>query len=625
MRKLFLIIFILILIININLNAQVGNNGPDILRIMNSSSMISMGGIGLASGNAIDGLFSNPSYILNADCLEVSMMHLIWMNDYNIEYLSGVYPSSIGNFGLGLFYYHQPQDNYIDDIGEKTGLILNNSDAGVMISYSQVFFNIPFGATVKYINQTLVNYSSSSILFDLGMKQGLIANPGVVLFGLGIRNIGSGPTFIDEKTSVPIQVPFELGYKLKSNITEFGIYSGLYYYSNGEFDESLGAELGFLEKYRIRLGYKFGYDMQGFSLGVGVEQNIKNVDFIFDYGFIAGEGLGATHSLQLTVKFSSIGEIGNGVQNYKEFELKPVVEFLHDVLSGQPGTAHPLPVKKAWATSVEKQPSGETFYAWKAFDDDDSTRWSSEKSDPQVLTADLGQVAWVSNVNIKWEAAAAKSYHIDISMDNFNWKTVYDTENGQGNVEDIKFKPEKAQYVRMVGRTRLTTYGYSIFEFRIYGLPVSATPVKIELEKTGNEEQKQQKQLEIKVKSATASSTQSDEKNVDPGNVIDGDLTTRWISNPSDPQWIALDLGDIYSINKVWIKWEAAYASSYEIQLSTDNINWKAVYTTDSGSGGEETCDFTPEKGKYVRIYGKQRGTHYGYSIYEIKVYKDKE
>lgn len=100
----------------------------------------------------------------------------------------------------------------------------------------------------------------------------------------------------------------------------------------------------------------------------------------------------------------------------------------------------------------------------------------------------------------------------------------------------------------------------------------------------------------------------------------DGLANTRWSSAFADPQWIYFDLGKIYSINSVILNWETASAKSYQIQVSNDKINWTSIYTTTSGVRGI-TNHTVSGAGQYVRIYGTQRNTGYGYSLYEVEVY----
>ena len=60
--------------------------------------------------------------------------------------------------------------------------------------------------------------------------------------------------------------------------------------------------------------------------------------------------------------------------------------------------------------------------------------------------------------------------------------------------------------------------------------------------------------------------------------VTDGGAGSRWESAYSDPQWIYIDLGKEEKIEKVILRWEAACAKKYELQVSNDAQEWKTVY-----------------------------------------------
>jgi hypothetical protein len=103
-------------------------------------------------------------------------------------------------------------------------------------------------------------------------------------------------------------------------------------------------------------------------------------------------------------------------------------------------------------------------------------------------------------------------------------------------------------------------------------------------------------------------------------NATDGNLTTRWSSAFSDPQWLEVDLGSAQSICQVAIHWETAYAKAFQIQTSNDNSSWTTIYAATTGTGGTQTLNVSGS-GRYVRMYGTVRATQYGYSIYEFQVY----
>ncbi|MBW8764485.1 MAG: discoidin domain-containing protein [Microbacterium sp.] len=103
---------------------------------------------------------------------------------------------------------------------------------------------------------------------------------------------------------------------------------------------------------------------------------------------------------------------------------------------------------------------------------------------------------------------------------------------------------------------------------------------------------------------------------------VDGSSSTRWASVEGvDPQWIQVDLGAGASVSRVVLNWEAAYASKYKVQVSADGSSWTTLKDETAGNGGTDDITGLSGTGRYLRIYGTARGTTYGYSLYEVKVY----
>jgi hypothetical protein len=117
---------------------------------------------------------------------------------------------------------------------------------------------------------------------------------------------------------------------------------------------------------------------------------------------------------------------------------------------------------------------------------------------------------------------------------------------------------------------------------------------------------------------ASASSTES--AGTPASAAVDGNTSTRWSSAFSDPQWLQVDLGATAAISQVVLNWESAYARAYQIQVSNDGTNWSSIYTTTTGAGGTEALTVSGT-GRYVRMYGTQRATGYGYSLWEFGIY----
>ncbi len=251
--------------------------------------------------------------------------------------------------------------------------------------------------------------------------------------------------------------------------------------------------------------------------------------------------------------------------------------------------------KPATASSAE----GAGMSAAQAVDGNTGTRWSSLFSDPQWIAVDLGASATISQVILRWEGAFGRAYQIQTSPDGATWTTIHSTTTGTGGVETLNVTGT-GRHVRMNGTARGTGYGYSLWEFQVFGT-IGGQP--------------QCSENSALNRPATASSIEAGTA----GAAFDGNLATRWGSLFADPQWLRVDLGSTQSICRVVLHWEAAYARSFQIQTSPDGNTWTDIYATTSGVGGVQVLNVNGS-GRYVRLYGTVRATGYGYSLWEMLV-----
>jgi len=110
-----------------------------------------------------------------------------------------------------------------------------------------------------------------------------------------------------------------------------------------------------------------------------------------------------------------------------------------------------------------------------AVDGDMSTRWGSNFfTDPNPgdawIYVDLGEKTKIQTVVLKWEAAYAAAFNILVSDDAKEWKQVYEEKDGNvGRTISKMAAPVEARYVKMQGIKRASPYGYSVWEFEVYG------------------------------------------------------------------------------------------------------------------------------------------------------------
>jgi len=241
------------------------------------------------------------------------------------------------------------------------------------------------------------------------------------------------------------------------------------------------------------------------------------------------------------------------------------------------------PPKEKW--TVTASALQEDIYPAKlACDNDPNTRWSSPASDPQWLEVDMGQPAAVSGLTILWETAHASDYAVQTSMDKKNWTEIYKQTRGDGNTDEIYFKPVVARYVRVFGTKRATGWGYSIREMDIKGANESVS---------------------IEAPSAEGS---------DPISLMDGNMDTVWESTDKTSATLKINLKKSTALGGLRIEWGDHYASAFSTFISTDGTNWTKVDELTNGTGNFDVVlhprlsaqfiriDMTPANGKSVQI-----------------------
>ena len=80
----------------------------------------------------------------------------------------------------------------------------------------------------------------------------------------------------------------------------------------------------------------------------------------------------------------------------------------------------------------------------------------------------------LNRVRLNWETAYGRAYQIQISPNNATWTTVYSTTTGDGGVDDLTVTGT-GRYVRVNGTQRATQWGYSLWDFNVYGTPGGGT------------------------------------------------------------------------------------------------------------------------------------------------------
>ncbi|MDM0469284.1 discoidin domain-containing protein [Clostridium perfringens] len=117
---------------------------------------------------------------------------------------------------------------------------------------------------------------------------------------------------------------------------------------------------------------------------------------------------------------------------------------------------------------------------------------------------------------------------------------------------------------------------------------------------------------------------------------VDGDYITedsRWSSGEvtsTNPQWLAVDLGDEYVIDHLNIRWQNfAYATEFKVQKSSDNKNWTDITGILTNPLGKNEADRNKvnridleneETARYIRVLITKKNQWKSVSIREFEV-----
>jgi hypothetical protein len=239
--------------------------------------------------------------------------------------------------------------------------------------------------------------------------------------------------------------------------------------------------------------------------------------------------------------------------------------------------------KPATASSTE----GAAYSASAAFDGNTTgTRWASAFSDPQWLQVDLGATATISQVVLTWETAYGKAFKIQLSGDGSAWTDVYSTTTGTGGTQTLAVSGT-GRYVRMYGTARATGYGYSLWEFGVYGT-TGSTPTP------------------------TPTPTPTD-----PGTwteVWKDDFDGAAGTSPSAANWLARTGTQYPGGAANWGTGEVETMSASTSNVSLDGAGRLAIKAVRDGAGNwtsgrveTQRTDFTPQPGEQLRFTARLR------------------
>jgi len=303
-----------------NLGGQrTGTASLQFLKIGNGARGTGMGESFVAVADDISSLYYNPAGLVLFKENGLIFSHTQWFVDTRIEHAGGVYHFG-GNNAIGLSVTNLRTDDMKVTTELQpggTGAYFRYSDLAIGLSFArQMTEQFSFGATVKYIEETLGELKMRGVLGDLGTyyKTGL----GTSRFSVVISNFGGqispsgsvnliGGRVENNFQQFPPPTLFKIGFALEPVMNEKNrLTTSIQLNSpndNAEF-VNVGAEYAFREYLFFRAGYKFNVDAENFSGGAGIKVPLSFAKLNFDYSISNYKELGIAQRLSLNIMFA---------------------------------------------------------------------------------------------------------------------------------------------------------------------------------------------------------------------------------------------------------------------------------------------------------------------------------
>ena len=103
--------------------------------------------------------------------------------------------------------------------------------------------------------------------------------------------------------------------------------------------------------------------------------------------------------------------------------------------------------------------------------------------------------------------------------------------------------------------------------------------------------------------------------------IHDKNTATRWLAQGDKKQWLKLDLGGTYPVDRVDIYWHNLYADHYNIKVSEDGYYWKTATVVNKSNGGLDSNIFKTRDARFILIECIKPSLN-GYSINEVEIFR---
>jgi hypothetical protein len=290
--------------------SRVGNSGWQFLKLPTNARNTAVGGVRAALGYGdANAAFTNPASAADVKDLDVQFSSMKWVAD--IQYSGVSLVKSLeewGCVGLNLVYldYGDMVRTQIGEFNGQPGVVavteglgtFSAHDLAIGLLYSrQITSQLQLGGNIRFLQEQLDDAKMQSWVLDIGTLYWTgLGSFRISMLGRNFGPDGEYPSFENRIAQAPAKVRMPMMFVLggaydiledsEDSPHRLTVAAEYVKPNDGPDKVNVGTEYFLLHNFYFRGGYRFNYDEETFTFGVGAEYSVADdVKLKADYAF----------------------------------------------------------------------------------------------------------------------------------------------------------------------------------------------------------------------------------------------------------------------------------------------------------------------------------------------------
>ncbi|MFH0778242.1 MAG: PorV/PorQ family protein [Candidatus Eisenbacteria bacterium] len=271
--------------------------GLAFLKIGVGARAAAMGSAHLAVASDATSIYWNPAGLAAVEGLNLHLSHNEWLQDIRYEFLAVAKKWGSHGIGAGFSGLYMGELERRDVSGTFLGHFGSYDIAAWAGWGTRVAPDFSLGVSGKFLAEQIDDATATGFAVDLGAKYDTPVER--LSVAAGVFNLGPKMKFDTEEFDIPRSIACGASYVLPVEewTGSFLFAADLVSYKGEDPKVHVGAEYGFRGMASLAAGYKFGYDVEGFSVGAGFRRGTLSAGYAYS---ALGSELGDAHRISLS-------------------------------------------------------------------------------------------------------------------------------------------------------------------------------------------------------------------------------------------------------------------------------------------------------------------------------------